>query len=338
VSSKDFLTTLYESGISTEELRLLYLDETVGLKIWDEGVGEFDAKPNPYIAYSHIELKEALRALPPGEAWDYDREEIELTRQALRVAERTAIEALTTATFIALGYSASSKGDLVAIPPDQWRFVDLDFDQGAAQGEDAHYAGLNCIEQATLSKEDQELLKSATTSAETPEPSPSPSLSFPALGATCWADITLRLLKDNFVEVGGPAKKVKVNLDSLRLMNKTEQKTNDSFDLLLKIGKRPGVTTAKKQQISRLRKKLRTSLGTNEDPFSLHGTRYVPVFELIDDRKAADERAKADAVHVSYDDSRRYEGVEDETAYPFYEEEEKEEDKQGEKWLKEYDG
>jgi hypothetical protein len=117
VSSKDFLATLYESGISTEELRLLYLDETVGLKIWDEGVGEFDAKPNPYITYSRIELKEALRALPPGEAYDYDRYEIELTHQALRVAERTAIEALTSAAFIALGYSASSKGELVAIPP-----------------------------------------------------------------------------------------------------------------------------------------------------------------------------------------------------------------------------
>ncbi len=306
MSSKDFLATLYESGISTEELRLLYLDETVGLKIWDEGVGEFDAKPNPYIAYSHIELKEALRALPPGEAWDYDREEIELTRQALRVAERTAIEALTTAAFIALGYSASSKGDLVAIPPDQWRFFDLDFDQGVAQGEAAHYAGLKCIEQATLSKEDQELLKSALTLTETPQPPLSPLLSFSTVGATCWAGITLRLLKDNFVEVGGPAKKVKVNLDSLRLMNKTQQKTNTSFDLLLRIGKRPGVTTAYKQQISRLRKKLRTSLGTNEDPFSLHGKRYTSVFKFIDDRKAADERAKADAVHVPYDDTQHY--------------------------------
>jgi hypothetical protein len=306
VSSKDFLTTLYESGISTEELRLLYLDETVGLKIWDEGVGEFDAKPNPYIAYSHIELKEALRALPPGEAWDYDREEIELTRQALRVAERTAIEALTTAAFIALGYSASSKGDLVAIPPDQWRFVDLDFDQGVAQGEAAHYAGLKCIEQATLSKEDQELLKSALTLTETPQPPLSPFLSFFTVGATCWADITLRLVKDNFVEVGGPAKKVKVNLDSLRLMNKTVQKTNTSFELLLRIGKRPGVTTANKQRVSKLRKKLRTSLGTNEDPFSLHGKRYTSVFKFIDDRKAADERAKADAVHVPYDDTQHY--------------------------------
>ena len=306
MSSKDFLTTLYESGISTEELRLLYLDETVGLKIWDEGVGEFDAKPNPYITYSRIELKEALRALPPGEAWDYDREEIELTRQALRVAERTAIEALTTGAFIALGYSASSKGDLVAIPPDQWRFADLDFDQGAAQGEDAHYAGLKCIEQATLSKEDQELLKSALTLTETPQPPLSPLLSFSTVGATCWADITLRLLKDNFVEVGGPDKKVKVNLDSLRLMNKTEQKTNTSFDLLLRIGKRPGVTTANKQRVSKLRKKLRTSLGTNEDPFSLHGTRYTSVFKFIDDRKAVDERAKADAVHVPYDDTQHY--------------------------------
>ena len=306
MSSKDFLTTLYESGISTEDLRLLYLDETVGLKIWDEGVGEFDAKPNPYIAYSRIELKEALRALPSSEAWDYDREEIELTRQALRVAERTAIEALTTGAFIALGYSASSKGDLVAIPPDQWRFADLDFDQGAAQGEDAHYAGLKCIEQATLSKEDQELLKSALTLTETPQPPLSPLLSFSTVGATCWADITLRLLKDNFVEVGGPDKKVKVNLDSLRLMNKTEQKTNTSFDLLLRIGKRPGVTTANKQRVSKLRKKLRTSLGTNEDPFSLHGKRYTSVFKLIDDRKAADERAKADAVHVPYDDTQHY--------------------------------
>ena len=151
---------------------------------------------------------------------------------------------------------------------------------------------------------------------ETAQPPLSPVLSFSTVGATCWADITLRLLKDNFVEVGGPDKKVKVNLDSLRLMNKTEQRTNTSFALLLRIVKRPGVTTDHKQKISKLRQKLRTSLGTNKDPFSLQGKRYTSVFKFKDDRKAADERAKADAVHVPYNDEKRYETSDVEDEYP----------------------
>ena len=86
---------------------------------------------------------------------------------------------------------------------------------------------------------------------------------------------------------------------------------------MLRIGKRPGVTTANKQRVSKLRKKLRTSLGTNEDPFSLHGKRYTSVFKFIDDRKAADERAKADAVHVPYDDTKHYGPSSNESEYPY---------------------
>jgi hypothetical protein len=340
VSSKDFLTTLYESGISTEELRLLYLDETVGLKIWDEGVGEFDAKPNPYIAYSRIELKEALRALPSSEAWDYDREEIELTRQALRVAERTAIEALTTAAFIALGYSASSKGKLVAIPPYQWRFLEPDIHEGKAEGEGIRYDGIKCIKQDTLSDKDKKLLEGAFSS---PQSSPTKEesiaitpLSFDAIGAIAWSQVTIRLLKNDFAEVCGPDKSLKVSLDALGLMNKTEQKPNKAFDDLLNISKGLLGSSAKKQAASQLRKTLKKSLATDGDPIRLQGTRYALVFTLVDDRKAADERAESDAIHVEYRETHLYETAAPEETYTFTDENEgaDERDKLGQKWIK----
>ena len=111
------------------------------------------------------------------------------------------------------------------------------------------------------------------------------------------------------VEVGGPSKKIKVSLDQLGLMNKTEGKPNVAFDLLLKMAKGRKVSSEQKHLLSRLRGTLEAKFNLPGDPFQLEEQRgYVPNFKIIDDRNDADERAKSDAIHVSHDDNIDYEG------------------------------
>ena len=81
------------------------------------------------------------------------------------------------------------------------------------------------------------------------------------------------------------------------------------FELLLKMAKGRKVSSKQKHQVSRLR-------GTLEEKFSLPGDPihfeeqggYVPNFKIVDDRNAADERAKNEAVFTPYDDNVDYVG------------------------------
>ena len=69
-----------------------------------------------------------------------------------------------------------------------------------------------------------------------------------------------------------------------------------------------------KAAISRLRAALRHLTGISADPFQKYNPAdgWRPRFKLIDDRRNADERAKAQAQHVPYDDTRDYQAEDDE--------------------------
>jgi hypothetical protein len=63
-----------------------------------------------------------------------------------------------------------------------------------------------------------------------------------------------------------------------------------------------------KKAISELRNCLEKLTGISKDPFQKFNPKdgWRPVFKLIDDRRNADERAKKNAVHVSYKDDSSY--------------------------------
>ena len=265
MSSKNFLETLYESGISPRELLHLYINESHE-QVLDEGLQE--------------------------------------------MFEHRVLNTLVSGEYLALGYSADSRGELVAIPPHRWRFLELDIIEGKAKGEDVRYTGIKCLKRETLSEDEQKLILMASSAqVDTTESDTQDFESFEALGANLWNDITLRLLKNDFIEVGGPAKKIKVSLDRLGLMNKTQGKPNVAFDLLLKMAKGRKVSSKQKHLVSRLRRTLEEKFKLPGDPFQIEEQRgYVPNFKIIDDRKAADERAKKEAVLTAIDENIDYVG------------------------------
>ena len=265
MSSKNFLETLYESGISLRELLHLYISESHE-QVWDDGLQE--------------------------------------------MFERRVLNTLVSGEYLALGYSADSRGELVAIPPHRWRFLELDIIEGKAKGEDVRYTGIKCLKREALSEDEQKLaLMASLAQVDTTESDTRDSESFEALNAKAWSDITLRFLKNDFVEVGGPDKKIRVSLERLDLMNRTKGKPNVAFDLLLKMAKRRKVSSKQKQSISRFRRTLEEKFKLPGDPFQFEEQRrYVPNFKIIDDRNAADERAKNEAVFTTIDDNIDYVG------------------------------
>ena len=69
------------------------------------------------------------------------------------------------------------------------------------------------------------------------------------------------------------------------------------------------VSSKQKHLVSRLRRTLEEKFSRPSDPFQFEEQRgYVPNFKVIDDRNAADERAKNEAVFTPYDDNIDYVG------------------------------
>ena len=69
--------------------------------------------------------------------------------------ERRVLNTLVSGEYLALGYSADSRGELVAIPPHRWRFLELDIIEGKAKGEDVRYTGIKCLKREALSEDEQ---------------------------------------------------------------------------------------------------------------------------------------------------------------------------------------
>lgn len=290
------LTALYAEGLKTKELRRLYaaqLSEKYDLREWDE--------------YAEVNMYQAVK------------------------------DALVSGDFLALGYSEEAEGQITAIPPYRWRFLDLDLYLGEARRSGAEslvFADIRCVPKDRLPND----LLTELSDPNRFEPPKATSdtrgspLAFSTFGAGHWGEITLRFLKNDFVEIGGPSQKKKFSIERLGLMNRTQQIPNAAFELLIPCAKRRFPSTEKKHKISRLRKRLQEAFDTTSDPFYLQKNHYKPIFKVIDDRYAADERAKREASHVSYDDTKNYEPPQHLEEYTFDEENDETQD-----WLREND-
>jgi hypothetical protein len=247
--------------------------------------------------------------------------------------ERKVLNALISGEYFGLGYSSDSNGALVVIQPHQWRFLDPDIYGGEAAGEGIRYDGIKCIKQDTLSDKDKKLLEGVISppqsSSSQEESRTITPLSFEAIGAIAWNEVTIRLLKNDFAEVCGPKKSLLVSLDTLGLMNKTEQKTNNAFENLLSVSIGPYTNPSRKGGISKLRRTLQKRLCTDKNPIPLQGRAYSLAFTLVDDRNAADKRA--DAKREPYDDNILYESAapQDSRIFENRDEEEDDQDKWG---------
>jgi len=250
--------------------------------------------------------------------------------------DRILKRSLVSGEYIAIGYSRDSGSNPIHIQSHEWRFLTIDYDKNAAyaiEGDEVLYADLRCAHQDLLPpsflKKSEQLKDSETSTNEETRTS---TFEFGQFGADTWSEITFRFLKGHFVEIGGPTQKKKYSIDAIGLMNKTEQIPNDSFNVLILCAKRRYPSTQNKHKISKLRKRLKKTFNTKSDPFSLREDRYVPVFTVVDDRDAADERAKRDAIHVSYDDTKNYDPTGSQEEYTF-----EEESDEADKWLRKND-
>lgn len=308
------LADIYQRALSTHELRCLYIDEAIGITQWDDSAGKHIQKTNPFLKETRKGLLAAKRETPGN--FEEIHIEIDATISGLDDAERVALLSIEKNKYSTLGYEQSSPSQLIPIPTALLLFATINFDEGVAISEENYFAGLRFIAPDNLSKEEQKLLQGYVPNHDGDHARPQSVLNFSVFGAKHWSDITLRFLKDYFVEIKGPKKSKKLSVDALGLMNKTEQKPNDSFLLLINSAKKRYASTHKKHPISKLRKKLQAAFNTPKDPFSLQNHRYVPRFKVIDDQTAADLRAKSDAVHVPYNDEKRYETSHMEDEYP----------------------
>ena len=311
MSSPDLLNQLHQEGLTAHQLRLTFVDRSVGITAWKEGEeldsGIWEKQLNPFISLRKSEIRQAYRSTP--EDYQDTLIEAETALDAVDDAERPAMDALIDGQYIGLGYTSHTELTVTAIPQRHWHFLSVEFDEGSATGNDFQYKGIRFIESEKLNTDQMLAIKGSLAQMDTTESDAQDSESFEALGAKLWSDITLRLLKNNFVEVGGPAKKIKVSLDWLELMNKTEGIPNVVFELLLKMAKGRKVSSKQKHLVSRLRRTLEEKFSLPGDPihFEEQGG-YVPNFKIVDDRNAADERAKTEAVFTPYDDNIDYVG------------------------------
>ena len=75
------------------------------------------------------------------------------------------------------------------------------------------------------------------------------------------------------------------------------------------MAKRRKVSSEQKHQVSRFRRTLEEKFSLPGDPFQFEEQRgYVPNFNIIDGRNAADKRAKNEAVFTTIDDNIDYVG------------------------------
>ena len=301
MNSPELLTRLHQEGLTAHQLRLTFVDQSVGITVMGE------KQPNPFIALRKSEIKKAYKRT--SENYQDTLFEAEDALDAVEDAERPAKEALIEGQYIGMGYTSPAVRTLTPVPQQHWHFLSIDFDEGSATGSDLRYEGLRFVESEKLDTGEKQVLQRLQTELDTAESDAQDSESFEALGAKLWSDITLRFLKNEMVEVGGPSKKIKVSLDQLGLMNKTQGKPNVAFSLLLKMAKGRKVSSKQKHLVSRLRRTLEEKFSLPGDPihFEEQGG-YVPNFKIVNDRNAADERAKNEAVFTPYDDNIDYAG------------------------------
>jgi len=129
-----------------------------------------------------------------------------------------------------------------------------------------------------------------------------------------WRDVKIKIYEDFKIGLfikGKPNKYSHFN--DIGLMGVQNKMPNEQGKILIKLSKKIKVplfkaAPADNSAMSKLRRCLRKFSGITTDPFYRlnEGDGWIPRFELIDAIRQADERAKNEATHVSYNDNVSY--------------------------------
>lgn len=131
-----------------------------------------------------------------------------------------------------------------------------------------------------------------------------------------WEDVEIKIYAG--YKIGyrlGDGKYIKSSFQKIGLMGTRKHEPNYLGGVLIglsnenKFPTRKNASGSDKTNLSRLRCSLKNLTGITSDPFYKinEADGWTPRFTLIDDRKNAEERAKNEAKHVSYDEERNYE-------------------------------
>lgn len=121
-----------------------------------------------------------------------------------------------------------------------------------------------------------------------------------------WRDVTIKIYAD--YQIGyqiGHDRIRRSSFDKLGLIGKRKLTPNEVGGMLIALSQRGVADMSKKTAISKLRTALRKIINFPGDPFPLINEvdGWKPAFNLIDDRRNADERAETEATHESYEEN-----------------------------------
>ena len=292
MTDNDTVLELYNRGISAHDLRSSYVGNQLG--------------DNPYVRYSRQQIEREKRELQgisslTGREMDGEFFDLHRALDALEEAESKASEVLSSGEVIGLGLTDAQNLSPKIVPRLEWPFLTIDFEKSSSSGPELDYVGLYFVFRNGLTEEQVQILEATSKSTAVRRTEMIENHSLRDLNISTWEVLRLRFVKDKFVEVGGPEQKIRLSLGVMGLLNGTTGQENKACVVLLQMANGVTVTTNEKHPVSNLRQLLRNQFGLSSDPFHIEeGRGYVPNFELIDGRDAADRRAEDEAVMVSH--------------------------------------
>ena len=222
MTNNDSVLELYDQGISAHDLRSPYVEDRL--------------ENNPFIGLSRDGIERAGNDVLVAAGWfpeDTEQEfwQLDCAREALEDAESKAIKALSSGQVIGLGFTGPHEASPEVVPSQQWHFLNLDFEKGAATGADLHYAGLRFLRKGDLTTDQTQAITLSKDQPQVQQPQVTEIGAALNFQATDWKGITLRFLKDSFVAVGIDGQEERISLGELGLLNRTtgQPNKNDSW-------------------------------------------------------------------------------------------------------------
>ena len=289
-----------------EEVRERFFDENDYFVLESSG----HKQPNPYLRKRRNDLEETC----PHPDDDLRCLQWECALKIFDQAETKVREMLASGKLIAFGFKYLSDVEPKLIPAHHWHFLEVDFDESKAKGEDLQYVGIKAIAFSELSEEEQDSLGRGND-AEAPDTDQGtqsdsdPLVEYRQMENLTWGEVSISLVAGDLIEISARGKVKRVSYAHMGLVDKRIDKgtLNRQGTTLLAIAfQERSKDSQYKKHVSRLRGQLKSLFGIDKNPFhpSSFPNLHFPIFELNDYRKKADQRAKERAGWrmESYDD------------------------------------
>ena len=296
----------YPKAINLHHVRLRYSDEREHCVLDREG----NPRENPYLDPEQPKIREQV----PHPDNDLRCLQWECALKIFDQAEAKVREMLASRKLIAFGFESPADAEPKLIPAHHWHFLEVDFDESKAKGEDLQYVGIKTIAFSELSEEEQDSLgrgndAEAPDTDEETQSDADPLVEYRQMENLTWGEVSISLVAGDLIEISARGKVKRVSYAHMGLVDKRIDKgtLNRQGTTLLAIAfQERSKDSQYKKHVSRLRGQLKSLFGIDKNPFhpSSFPNLHFPIFELNDYRKKADQRAKERAGWrmESYDD------------------------------------